>query len=221
MELKLSENQVVAIDGTSASGKTTLAKRLASELKFLFVGTGMMYRAVTWKILKMASTSMIEEEIQKIFSHLKLSLQSNSSEILLLCNGFSYKEEELKNDEINFLVSKISTFPFIRETLVSLQRECIQKSSIVMEGRDIGSVVFPDTPYKIYVDANEEIRLKRRKKEGSGENLKQRDKIDSERKFSPLKISNNAEIIDSSYMNEEQVFVRAKEILQKKGLKVN
>ena len=211
-------NTIIAIDGPSASGKTLLARRLAKDFGFSFVGTGLMYRSVTLSLLRRCAFPLIEEEILEHFNKITFSLERKVEEFVLSCDGHSFREKELKTDAINEHISFISAIDGLRKKLVSLQRDCLKKDCLVMEGRDIGSHVFPNTPYKIYVDAEVEIRKQRRRGEGSSENLNQRDKTDSQRKVSPLIFPEGAQKIDTSYLNPDEVFKQAKSLLLSLGI---
>jgi len=139
--------------------------------------------------------------------------------LIILIDGVD-PGDALKGDDVNARVSAIASIPEVRDLLVEKQREYLKLGSLVMEGRDIGSVVFPDTPYKLYIDASEEVRLARRSAEGSVEELAKRDKDDSNRKVSPLVIAEGATVIDSSEMTIEEVVEKAVELLREKGLEV-
>ena len=125
--------------------------------------------------------------------------------------------DELRSEQVNHAVSKVAAIPEVRERLVQLQRDYLQRSDVVMEGRDIGSVVFPDTPFKIYIDASEEVRRARRAADGEADAVAARDKQDSQRKTAPLKVADGATVIDSSDMGIDQVVARAKEVLIELG----
>ena len=137
----------------------------------------------------------------------------------ILVDGF-YPGDELRQDAVNQRVSRIASVPEVRALLVKKQREYLALGSLVMEGRDIGSVVFPDTPFKIYIDASEEVRLARRSAEGLDDAVAKRDAEDSKRKISPLKVANGAVVIDSSNMGIEEVVNTALKILKEKGAPV-
>ena len=127
---------------------------------------------------------------------------------------------ELKSSEVNAGVSTVSTIPDVRDVLVAKQREYLDVADIVMEGRDIGSVVFPETPYKFYIDAAVEIRARRRMAEGIEDNLAERDAVDSGRKTSPLVIAEDAVVIDTSEMTLEEVLMEVIDRLRKQGLDI-
>jgi len=126
--------------------------------------------------------------------------------------------EALREDQVNARVSKVAAVPEVRDLLVAKQREYLKLGSLVMEGRDIGSVVFPDTPYKLYIDASEEVRLARRCAEGLHDVVSKRDEEDSKRKTSPLVVADGAVVIDSSEMNIDEVVEAALSQLRSQGL---
>jgi cytidylate kinase len=134
----------------------------------------------------------------------------------VLVDGF-YPGDELRQDAVNQRVSRVAAIPEVRELLVAKQRDYLHLGSVVMEGRDIGSVVFPDTPFKIYIDASEEVRLARRSAEGLDDAVAKRDAEDSKRKVSPLMVADGAVVIDSSEMSINEVVAAAIEVLRDRG----
>ena len=134
----------------------------------------------------------------------------------ILING-RLLADELRSEEVNHNVSKVAAIPRVRECLVAIQRAYRESSDVVMEGRDIGSVVFPDTPYKLYIDASEAVRSARRAKDGEADAVAARDAQDSQRKTAPLKVSEGAIVIDSSEMEIDEVVNAAYEALVKLG----
>lgn len=216
----MSQNNVnfaIAIDGPAASGKSTLARLLAEKLHLLMVNSGAMYRAVTWKVLKDGidphDTAAVLDLISR--TDIRTGVQDNLSTITI--DGID-PGDELRSEEVNANVSAVSAIPEVREQLVDLQRRYLDHSSIVMEGRDIGSVVFPDTPYKIYVDAAEHVRAARRSDIGEVDSVAERDAKDSGRDTSPLVIADGAAILDTSHHTIESGVEAAIEILREQGL---
>lgn len=194
----------IAIDGPAASGKSTVAKRVAKELGYTFINTGAMYRAYTWYL---AGQGVDFSDAGAISSNIKdapLSFGSRDSQSTILYNGRELGEE-LTSPEVTKGVSIVAAIPAVREYLVACQRAYRQETPVVMEGRDIGSVVFPDTPFKYYLDASEEVRALRRRKEGITDSIAERDKNDSSRATAPLVVADGAKVIDTTHMTIEEV----------------
>jgi cytidylate kinase len=207
----------IAIDGPAASGKSTLARKLAERLGLVMVNSGAMYRAVTWKALQEnidpSDTAAVVALLDRIDIHCGEKGMTSTCTIDGVDPG-----DALRSETINSNVSTISAIPEVRDKLVALQRGYLDHTSIVMEGRDIGSVVFPDTPYKIYVDASEEVRAARRIAAGEVDSIAQRDAADSERTTAPLKIADGAVVLDTSNHTIESGVDAAIEILKQQGL---
>ncbi len=211
------KNFAVAIDGPAASGKSTVARKLAERLGLIMINTGAMYRAIAWATLQKGVDASSSEDVVAMLKTTDVSCGVKEGNSTILIDGVD-PGDALRGDEVNALVSKIAAIPDVRELLVAKQREYLSLGSLVMEGRDIGSVVFPDTPYKIYIDASEEVRLARRSAEGVADVVSKRDAEDSKRKISPLVVADGAVVIDSSEMNIEEVVQAAIETLKKQGL---
>lgn len=211
------ENNVIAIDGPAASGKSSVSSRISAEIGYLHVNSGLMYRAFTWSVLR---SEIDPNDSASVVGHLNsINLNCGQSDGIstLRVNGLD-PGLELKSSEVNENVSVVSAVEEVREALVSKQRGYLKIANIVMEGRDIGSVVFPETPYKFYIDASVEVRTKRRMAEGGRDDLNKRDKIDSSRKVSPLLIAEDACVIDTSEMDLDQVVQAVFNELKVRGL---
>ena len=204
---------IIAIDGPAASGKSITAKKVAKKLDFLHLNTGSMYRAVTLHFLNLNVNLNNESEIITALDKICISFDSmNANKILLNEENVSGL---IRTDLVNAKVSLVSAIKSVREKLVIQQRELALDNNVVMEGRDIGSYVFPNAQYKFYLTADVEIRAKRRYEENKLSHvdfkkvlfdLKKRDKIDKSRKYSPLVISDEAIIIDTTLLSiDEQV----------------
>jgi len=209
----------IAIDGPAASGKSTVARKLAERLGLIMINSGAMYRAIAWASIQKGVDANDTSAVVAMLGELDVSCGVRDQGSIILIDGTD-PGDALKGDDVNARVSAIASIPAVRDLLVAKQREYLALGSLVMEGRDIGSVVFPDTPYKLYIDASEEVRLARRSAEGSVEELTKRDKEDSNRKMSPLVIAEGATVIDSSEMTIDQVVEKALELLIAKGLTV-
>ena len=209
-------NRAVAIDGPAASGKSTIARRLADSLGMVMVNSGAMYRAVTWQLLQSDYDPRDPDQVLAGLAEMEIICGKENARSTITING-RLLEKELRGEDVNNSVSFVAAVPEVRARLVQLQREYLAKSDVVMEGRDIGSVVFPETPYKLYIDASEEVRRARRAADGEADAVAARDKQDSERKTAPLKISEGAIVIDSSHIGIDEVVAQAKKSLIKLG----
>jgi cytidylate kinase len=194
---------VIAIDGTSASGKSTNAKLVAKALGFVYVDTGAMYRTLAWYCLQNKVDVHEPKAVGAACRKWKTSLECRNGHVHLLVDGY-YPEKEIRTEEVSAAVSQIAAVPKVRDWMKKKQRECIQFGNLVMEGRDIGTNVFPETDYKFYLDAHLEERTKRRHAEGVNENLAARDQRDSQRAAAPLMIALGARVINNSEMSSEQ-----------------
>lgn len=215
----MTEKITIAIDGYSSSGKSTVAKAVAKELGYVYIDTGAMYRAVTLFALQNnlvneneVDENALKERLEQIEITFKYNPQKQKSDTYL--NGKNV-EEEIRTLHVSNFVSPVSKIKFVREYLVDLQRKMGQQKGIVMDGRDIGTVVFPDAELKIFMNASAEKRAMRRYLElqEKGEtvdldeitkNIKERDHIDSTRKESPLRQAEDAILLDNSEMNQQQ-----------------
>lgn len=194
---------VIAIDGTSASGKSTNAKLVARALGFVYVDTGAMYRTLAWHCLQQGIDFHDPRSVAAACRRWKTQLTCVDGHVRLLVDGYS-PEKEIRTAEVSTAVSVVATVPKVREWMKKKQRECIQFGNLVMEGRDIGTNVFPETDYKYYLDAHLEERTKRRAAEGVNENLAARDQRDSQRAAAPLMIALGARVINNSNLTSEQ-----------------
>lgn len=221
---------VIAIDGPAAVGKSTMGKLIAREFSLLYIDTGAIYRAITWKVLNNNINVYDEDTISKLVSNTYITIEEK--------NRYSLKDfyrifvdgkdvtEEIRNPGIDQNVSHIAKLPKIRRQLIYLQRKLAEKGDIVMEGRDIGSVILPKADIKLYFTASEEERIKRRYKEliDQGYNIDygevkkqivQRDEIDRKRKYAPLIKAKDAILIDSTAKSIEEVKDKILKIISK------
>lgn len=188
---------VIAIDGTSASGKSTNAKIVANELGYAYVDTGAMYRALAWYCLRRHVNIDDPKAVAAALRQWKTALKCIDGQVQLHVEGY-YPEKEIRTAETSAVVPRIAAVPKVRDWMKRKQRECVKFGNLVMEGRDIGSNVFPETDFKFYLDAGLEERTRRRAAEGVQEDLAARDKRDSERKSAPLMIPLGATVINNS-----------------------
>ena len=208
---------VIAIDGPAASGKSSVARSLARRLGYAYINTGAMYRAVTWLAVSRDVPANDAVRVQQLlhFTNIECGLTDGVSTILL--DGVD-PTPHLVDETVNANVSAIACLPEVRRLLVARQRAYADTHDLVMEGRDIGSVVFPDTPYKFYIDASPEVRARRRAQQGVADSVTTRDKIDSTRRTSPLIIAEDAHVIDSSNLTVDGVVGEVIGRLKLKGL---
>jgi len=221
--LKEETKIIIAIDGFSSTGKSTIAKHLATELNYLYVDTGAMYRAITFYVMRhnlVGKDFINKEEIINCLKDIKLEFVYNSDlQFSEMCLNGTNVELEIRTLDVSKLVSKVSTISEVRKKLVEQQQEMGIQKGLVMDGRDIGTVVFPEAELKLFMTASPEKRATRRYKEllDRGhkvsyaevlENVQQRDLIDSTRKDSPLKKAVDAVEFDNSDMGLKEQFER-------------
>jgi CMP/dCMP kinase len=213
----VSEFSVIAIDGPAASGKSTVARKLAKRLGFSYVNSGALYRGIAWLAIE---HDIRPDDANAICGQLhnsvfKFALQGK--ELVFLIDGIS-PEVHLRDERVNRTVSTISAIADVRDFLVAHLRQFLTWDNLVMEGRDIGSMVFPDTLYKFYIDASLEVRAQRRAVQGQRDDLFFRDRADSSRRASPLTIAEDAHVIDSSSLTIDGVVGEIVGRLRMKGL---
>ncbi|MSU28137.1 MAG: (d)CMP kinase [Pedosphaera sp.] len=194
---------VIAIDGPSASGKGVTSRRLAQMLGVLTVDTGAMYRTLAWHCLRMKVDVNEDKKVAALCRKWKTSLVVADAHVRLLVDGY-YPAQEIRTSEASAAVAHVAQIRFVRDWMKAKQRECLQFGSCVMEGRDIGSNIFPETDYKFFLDASPEVRKTRRERDGVTENLHDRDKRDSSRAHSPLMPSLGAKLIDNSHQGVQE-----------------
>ena len=221
---------VIAIDGYSSCGKSTFAKMIAGELGYIYIDSGAMYRAVALYCLRngIIHEDKVEiEELKNVLDKINISFDLNSStkKYETHLNGRNV-EEDIRSVKVSEVVSIISRIPGVRKKMVDLQQKIGEKKGIVMDGRDIGTVVFPDAELKIFMTADEQIRAKRRYDELKAkglevdfseilQNIRERDVLDVNRDISPLKKAEDAMVLDNSYMTPEQQMEWVSGIIEK------
>ncbi|MCU0772055.1 MAG: (d)CMP kinase [Verrucomicrobia bacterium] len=194
---------VIAIDGTSASGKSTNAKLVARALGYVYVDTGAMYRTLAWHCLRHRVDVEDPKAVAAACRRWNTSLECVDGRVRLLVDGYC-PEPEIRTAETSAAVPHVAAVPKVREWMKKRQRECVRFGNLVMEGRDIGTHVFPETDYKFYLDASLHERTKRRHADGVPEDLASRDQRDSQRAAAPLMIALGARVINNSEMTAEQ-----------------
>ena len=211
----MNRQQIIAIDGPAASGKSTVTREVAKRMNCIYVDSGALYRGVTWKMIQEGVNTKNSLLVLPALLKSKWKFEVRNGAVVFTIDGVN-PGEELRGKEVREAVSDIAAMPAVRTFVVSRLRKLKDMGSLAMEGRDIGSVVFPKTPYKFYLDANPEERAKRRHAElvASGEtekaqevleSLQRRDQKDSSRKTAPLKIAVGAYVIDTSGHGIEDV----------------
>ncbi|MDD2367435.1 MAG: (d)CMP kinase [Desulfuromonadaceae bacterium] len=206
---------VIAIDGPSGAGKSTIARMLAEQLDYIQIDTGAMYRAAAF-MLSSADVDLLDlEAVSSFCNDLEIKLESDSGKQVVLANGLDVTKL-IRTPEMSLITSRISTIKPVRDAMLKAQQKLGAKGGVVLEGRDIGTVVFPDAEMKFYLNASVEERARRRCEElnNKGEqvtleqtviNVAQRDRQDSERDISPLRQADDAILIDSSKLTAEEV----------------
>jgi len=203
MKMKKKYPIVIALDGTSASGKSTNAKLVAKAIGFVYVDTGAMYRTLAWHCLKNRIDVYDAKAVAAACRRWKTSLECVDGHVHLLVEGY-YPADEIRTAETSAAVSHVAAVPKVRDWMKKTQRDCIKFGNLVMEGRDIGTNVFPETDYKYYLDAHLDERSRRRAADGVNENLAARDQRDSQRAAAPLMIALGAKVINNSHMTSAQ-----------------
>jgi len=194
---------VIAIDGTSASGKSTNARMVARALGYVYVDTGAMYRTLAWHCLQKKTDVHDPKAVAALCRRWKTTLKCADNQVRLLVDGY-YPEKEIRTAAVSEAVPHVAAVPQVRRWMKEEQRRCPRFGNLVMEGRDIGTNVFPDTAFKFYLDATLAERAKRRAAEGVRENLAARDQRDSQRADAPLMVPLGAVVINNSSMTPEQ-----------------
>ncbi len=208
---------IIAMDGHSSCGKSTMAKALAKAIGYTYIDTGAMYRAVTLYAMRrgfIGENGIDEESLRREMPQIKITFGHENGMQYTILNGENV-ERQIRGMEVSGNVSPISAIGFVREAMVSLQREMGRQGAVIMDGRDIGTTVFPNAELKIFVTASDEIRAQRRFDElkAKGENpvfedvlknVRERDYIDSHRAVSPLRKADDAIVLDNSHMTIEE-----------------
>lgn len=208
---------VIAIDGTSASGKSTTSKRIAKELGYVYVDTGAMYRTLAWHCLQNKIDVHDATAVAAACRKWKTSLVCVDNHVRLLVDGY-FPEKEIRTAETSAAVPHVAAVPKVRDWMKARQRECIKFGNLVMEGRDIGTNVFPETDFKFFLDACVHERSKRRAAEGVQEDLAARDQRDSQRSAAPLMVALGAMVINNSGQTiEETATIIIKEVKKRQN----
>jgi cytidylate kinase len=210
-------HRVVAIDGPAASGKSSVARELARRLGFVYANSGAIYRAITWHLLEKGITAEDFDGVVQALESASIASCLLGGESRILIDNVD-PAEDLRDSRVNESVARVSRLPAVREIVAKKLHDNARSDDLVVEGRDIGSVVFPNTPYKFYVDASPEVRLQRRAAQGERDEIALRDHADSSRPVSPLVIAKDAHVIDTSHLTVEKVVCEILARLKETGL---
>lgn len=217
---------IVAIDGPAGAGKSTVAKRLAKELGYTYMDTGAMYRAFAWKVMKEGIDLSDEKKLERVLQDTSIELLEQDGRSSVLLNGVDVTDR-IRTPELSQLASRVSTSKIVRERMVELQRDMGSHGGVVAEGRDIGTVVFPNAEVKVFLDASSGERARRRFEElrSQGrevtveetlEEMEQRDRRDRERDVAPLRKAEDAVVIDSTQAGVDGVVGRIMQEIKRK-----
>ena len=212
-------HRVVAIDGPAASGKSSVARELARRLSFIYVNSGAVYRAITWYLLEKDINADDSDRIAQALESAAITCCVQNSESRILVDNVD-PADHLRDDRVNESVSRVSRLLLVRQIVGQKLHERARSDDLVVEGRDIGSVVFPQTPYKFYVDASPEVRLRRRAAQGERDEIALRDHADFSRSVSPLVIAEDAHVIDTSHLTIEAVVNKIMARLERMRLRI-
>jgi CMP/dCMP kinase len=212
-------HRVIAIDGPAASGKSSVARELAQRLGFIYVNSGAVYRAITWYLLEKGINAEDSNRIAQTLESADITCCIQDGESRILVDNID-PASHLRDDRVNESVSRVSRLPLVRQIVGQQLHERARSDDLVVEGRDIGSVVFPETHYKFYVDALPEVRLRRRAAQGERDEIALRDHADFSRSVSPLVIAEDAHVIDTSHLTIEAVVNEIIARLKQMGLRI-
>lgn len=212
-------HRVIAIDGPAASGKSSVARELAQRLGFIYVNSGAVYRAITWYLLEKGINAEDSNRIAQTLESAYITCCIQDGESRILVDNID-PAGHLRDDRVNESVSRVSRLPLVRQIVGQQLHERARSDDLVVEGRDIGSVVFPETHYKFYVDASPEVRLRRRAAQGERDEIALRDHADFSRSVSPLVIAEDAHVIDTSHLTIEAVVNEIIARLKQMGLRI-
>ncbi len=217
-QAKASPTVVIAIDGPAASGKSTVAREVARRLGFAFLSSGDLYRALTWACLRRGIDCRAENQVASVVGSTRLEIGCEGDDCFPRVDGEDPREH-LRNDAVNACVSPVSAMPVVRNIVTATIREFGRGTDTVIEGRDIASAVFPETPHKFYIDASPEVRQRRRDRQGQTDEIARRDLLDSTRTTAPLVVAEGAVVIDSSELDVEGVVAAVMGKLREQGVK--
>lgn len=221
----------IAIDGPSGSGKSTISKIIAKKIGFINVDTGALYRTIAYFFLENKINYKEKSEVLKNLNNISVSLKNENFSQTIFLNGVDVTQK-IRTNEISMVSSEISVIPEVRQFLLKLQRDIAKENNVVIDGRDIGTVVLPNADVKIFLTADLKVRAKRRYNQliSKGQSttfdeilelINKRDYNDIHRKISPLKKANDAILVDNSNLNQKNTVDKLMEIIEKKGIKID
>lgn len=224
----MTQSLIIAIDGPAGAGKSTVAQELARRLGLTYVDSGATYRAAALRVLEFGVSPQDELGAAEVAARAEIGFNSSGGRPRVMLDGRDVTEK-IRTPEVTLAAAKVSRLPEVRKKLVALQRDFARDRGVVMEGRDIGTVVFPDAPLKIFLEADREVRARRRLEQNHQEGrsttledtayeLGRRDQLDAERKISPLVAAPDAVKIDSTLLTAGQVVQRILELAQERGV---
>ena len=219
---------IIAIDGPAGAGKSTVAQKLAERLGLAYVDSGATYRAAALKVLDLGVLPDDVRAVAGVVANADIRIATDESRSRVFLDGADVSEQ-IRSAEVTVAAAQVSRLSSVREKLIALQRTLASGRGVVMEGRDIGTVVFPDAPLKIFLEANPEERARRRLEQETREGraatleqtayeIQQRDQLDAERKISPLVAAPDAVKIDSTRLTADQVVERVLDLSRERGL---
>jgi len=222
------EPLVIAIDGPAGAGKSTVAQKLAARLRLNYVDSGATYRAAALKVLRARVSPEDPKAVVEALAGAEIAFTTNGSRALVFLNGRDVTQD-IRTPEVTLAAATVSRLPQVRKKLIALQRSLVQGRGVVMEGRDIGTVVFPEAPLKIFLKAQVQERARRRLQqdleEGRASTLEQtaydigrRDQLDAERKISPLVPAPDAVEIDSTHLTADEVVAHIVDLARERKL---
>ena len=221
----------IAIDGPSGSGKRTISKIIAKKIGFINVDTGALYRTIAYFFLENKINYKEKSEVLKNLNNISVSLKNENFSQTIFLNGVDVTQK-IRTNEISMVSSEISVIPEVRQFLLKLQRDIAKENNVVIDGRDIGTVVLPNADVKIFLTADPKVRAKRRYNQliSKGQSttfdeilelINKRDYNDIHRKISPLKKADDAILVDNSNLNQQDTVYKLIEIIKKKGIKID
>lgn len=217
MTISVRVPDVIAIDGPAASGKSSVARALARRLGFAYVSSGAFYRAITWHVLQRGIDPANSEGIVATLERARIVCDLRDEESRILIDDID-PVDFLRDAHVNAAVSLVSSVARVRKMIGDKMHSYARDGDVVVEGRDIGSVVFPDTPFKFYIDASPDVRARRRAAQGERDHIALRDRFDSSRETAPLIVAADAEFIDSSRLGINEVVSKILRRLGARGL---
>ncbi len=212
--------KIIAIDGGAASGKSSTSKILCERFNLLYVNTGSHYRSITWALLQKGISHENESQVSETLNALPIGSKVVENEALMTVDGVSLSSTETRSEQVNNNVSHFAALPLIRQYLLDYQRSYVDVAKahnfagLIMEGRDIGSVIFPEADFRFFLFADAEERERRRANEGQTDAIKKRDELDQKRKTAPLLCTDGAVKVDTTHIGLQEVADKLSEVIR-------